>query len=83
MGDQNGELACLEMIAKLNRKKKNSSFFFLLQTQPMKNQGFFAYYSPLNFLFLSIKLFFPRLVGPCLQLAMVSDPKLQFSVALK
>ena len=27
MGDQNGELACLEMIAKLNRKKKNSSFF--------------------------------------------------------
>ena len=51
------------VIAKPNRKKKDSSFF-LARIQPMKSHGLFVYYSPPNFLFLSINEFsFPYHAG--------------------
>ena len=42
------------VIAKPNRKKKDSSFF-LARIQPMKSHGLLVYYCPPNFFFLSVK----------------------------
>ena len=54
-----------------NWKKKSSSF--LARAQPMKGHGLLVYYSPPNFLFLSIKAFsFPCPLGTCMCLTMVA-----------
>ena len=80
MGDQKGAHSRPVTTTEHNRKKKDS-FYFLARTQPKKSQGLFVYCSPPNSLFPSIKGFsFPCRAGVSKWLAMVADPKLQFSV---
>ena len=67
------------MIVEPNKKKKVSSSF-LKRTQPMKSHRLFVYYSPLNYLSPSMKVFsFPSFAGICMWFTIVADPKLQFS----
>ena len=63
LGDQNRELSCTGPIAEPNRKKKD---FFPGKNSAKKNHRLLIYYSPPNFLFLSIKTFsFPFYAGTC------------------
>ena len=55
----------------------------LSRTQPIKSYEFFIYYSAPNFLFPSIKEFFPCCVASCMWLTGVADSRLQFSANLK
>ena len=48
------------------------------RTQPMESHGLLGYYGLPNFLSTLKKEFSPFFHGSCTQLAMVSDPKLQF-----
>ena len=52
LGKQKGALSCSETTAEPTGRRKTP---FLTRTQPMKSHGLFVYYSPPNFLFLSVK----------------------------
>lgn len=81
MGSQQGALSHprKESGAQEQGEKKDSSF--LAKPQPMKSLRPFVYTRPPNSLFLSIKATARLcLAGTGTQLAMVANPKLQFSV---